>query len=43
MVVISKILGHAQTSTAMNVYTHSFEEQKIAASVKLGDFLRKNA
>lgn len=39
----SKILGHVQTSTTMNIYTHSFEEQKIEASVKLGKFLRKNA
>lgn len=43
MVVISKILGHAQTSTTMDIYTHSFEEQKIVTSVKLSEWLRKNA
>lgn len=40
---ISNILGHAQTSTTMNIYAHSFEEQKRVASDKIDEFLRKNA
>lgn len=40
---ISNILGHAQTSTTMNIYAHSFEEQKRVASDKIDDFLRKKA
>lgn len=37
---ISKYLGHASCSTTMNIYAHSFEEQKRVASDKLNDFLR---
>ena len=37
---ISKILGHANCSTTMNIYAHSFEEQKRVASNKLNEFLR---
>lgn len=40
---ISNILGHAQTSTTMNIYAHSFEEQKRVASDKIDEFLRENA
>lgn len=40
---ISNILGHAQTSTTMNIYAHSFEKQKRVASDKIDEFLRKNA
>jgi len=40
---IANILGHAQTSTTMNIYAHSFEKQKRIASDKIDEFLRKNA
>ena len=40
---ISDILGHAQTSTTMNIYAHSFEEQKRIASDKIDEFLRMKA
>ena len=40
---ISNILGHAQTSTTMNIYAHSFEKQKRVASDKIDEFLRMNA
>lgn len=40
---ISNILGHAQTSTTMNIYAHSFEQQKRVACDKIDEFLRKNA
>ena len=40
---ISNILGHAQTSTTMNIYAHSFEEQKRIASDRIDEFLKKNA
>ena len=40
---ISNLLGHAQTSTTMNIYAHSFEEQRRVASDKIDEFLRKNA
>jgi integrase len=40
---ISNVLGHAQTSTTMNIYAHSFEEQKRVASEKIDEFLMKNA
>lgn len=40
---ISKILGHANCSTTMNIYAHSFEEQKRVASNKLNEFLKINA
>ena len=39
IVDISKYLGHASCSTTMNIYTHSFEEQKRAASDRLNEFL----
>lgn len=40
---ISNVLGHAQTSTTMNIYAHSFEEQKRVASDKIDEFLKMNA
>lgn len=39
---ISNVLGHTQTSITMNIYAHSFEEQKRVASDKSDDFLRKS-
>ena len=41
IVDISKLLGHADCSTTMNIYAHSFEEQKRVASNKLNDFLQR--
>ena len=40
---IAKILGHAQTSTTMNIYAHSFEAQSRVASNRIDEFLRQNA
>lgn len=40
---ISKILGHSETSTTMNIYAHSFEEQSRVASNKLDEFMRMHA
>lgn len=40
---ISKILGHANCTTTLDIYTHSFEEQKRVASNKLNNFLQVNA
>ena len=37
---ISRYLGHANCSTTMNIYAHSFEAQKQAASDKLNEFIR---
>ena len=42
IVDISKYLGHASCSTTMNIYAHSFEEQKRVASRKLDEFLQSN-
>lgn len=39
---ISKYLGHANCSTTMNIYAHSFEKQKRAACDRLDLFLREN-
>lgn len=39
---ISKILGHAKSSTTMDIYAHSFEEQNTEAANKLNDFLMNN-
>lgn len=39
---IANILGHAQTSTTMNIYAHSFEDQKRVASDKINEYFRKN-
>ena len=35
--VISKILGHAQVSTTMNIYAHGFESQLREASTKMNE------
>lgn len=40
---ISKVLGHAQTSTTMNIYAHSFEECRRVASDKIDEFIRLHA
>ena len=39
---ISKVLGHAKSSTTMDIYAHSFEEQNTEAANKLNDFIREN-
>ena len=39
---ISKILGHAKSSTTMDIYAHSFEKQNKEAANKLNDFLLNN-
>ena len=39
---ISKILGHAKSSTTMDIYAHSFEEQNTEAANKLNNFLLNN-
>lgn len=41
MIDISSILGHAQTSTTMNIYAHSFEKQKRVAADKMEEFLKE--
>lgn len=40
---IAKFLGHARSSTTMDIYAHSFEEQKREAVNKLEGFLQKQA
>ena len=40
---ISKILGPSTASTTMNIYTHSFEEQKRVAANRIDEFMRRNA
>ena len=40
IVDISKYLGHANCSTTMNIYAHSFEAQRQAASDKLNKFMQ---
>ncbi|HEY5556671.1 site-specific integrase [Acetobacterium sp.] len=40
---ISSILGHADTSTTMNIYAHSFEKQSRVASDKMDEFIRMHA
>ena len=39
---ISKILGHAKSSTTMDIYAHSFEEQNREAASKLDAFIKNN-
>lgn len=39
---ISKILGHAKSSTTMDIYAHSFEEQNREAANRLDEFLKNN-
>lgn len=43
LVDIAKLLGHAQTSTTMNIYAHSFESQNYVVCDKMNDFLKMNA
>lgn len=43
IITISKLLGHAQASTTMNVYAHTFEELNREASDKMGEWLKANA
>lgn len=40
IVDISKYLGHANSTTTMNIYAHSFEAQKRAAGEKLDAFVK---
>ena len=42
IVDISKYLGHANCSTTMDIYAHSFEAQKQAACNKLNAFIQTN-
>lgn len=42
LIDISKILGHAQSSTTMNIYAHSFERQNREAANKIDEFLKAN-
>lgn len=42
LVDISKILGHAKTSTTMDIYAHSFEEQNIEAANRINQFVMNN-
>jgi len=37
ILVISKILGHAQVSTTMNIYAHGFQSQLCEASTKINE------
>lgn len=39
---ISKILGHAKSSTTMDIYAHSFEQQNRIAANKLDEFMENN-
>lgn len=43
IVDIAKLLGHAQTSTTMNTYAHSFDSQSYIISDKMNEFLKMNA
>ena len=42
IVDISKILGHAKSSTTMDIYAHSFEARNKEAARKMDEFLRTN-
>ncbi len=39
---ISKVLGHAKSSTTMDIYAHSFEEQNTEVANKLNTFVMNN-
>lgn len=39
---ISKILGHAKSSTTMDIYAHSFERQSHEAANRLDEFLKNS-
>lgn len=43
IVDIAKYMGHANCSTTMNIYAHSFEARKYAAQKKLNEFMQENA
>lgn len=43
IITISKVLGHAQASTTMDVYAHAFGELNREASDKVSEWLRANA
>ncbi|MST82501.1 tyrosine-type recombinase/integrase [Bilifractor porci] len=43
LIDISKILGHAKSSTTMDIYAHSFEKQNKEAANKIDDFLEQSA
>lgn len=43
IVDIAKLLGHAQTSTTMNTYAHSFDSEKYIICDKMNSFLKMNA
>lgn len=40
---VSKRLGHSQTSTTLNIYTHAIQSADAMASETIGDILNKNA
>ena len=42
IVDIAKLLGHAQTSTTMNTYAHSFDSQNYVICDKMNEFMRNN-
>jgi len=42
LIDISKILGHAKSSTTMDIYAHSFEKQNKEAANRLNDFIISN-
>ena len=42
LIDISKILGHAKSSTTMDIYAHSFEKQNKEAANKIDEFLKVN-
>ena len=42
IVDISKILGHAKSSTTMDIYAHSFEGQSHEAANRLDEFLKNS-
>lgn len=37
--LVSQMLGHAQTSTTMNIYAHAIQSEQAKAAEKLGDIL----
>ena len=43
IVDISNVLGHSTPATTLNIYAHSFEEQKRVAINKIDEFIRVNA
>ena len=40
---VSKRLGHSQTSTTLNIYTHAIQSADAMAAQTIGDILNKNA